>query len=123
MRWLLLVVPLTMLPLTNNTAVPQEMATHPDCSGAGRWATTMALVHLTNEAVTNNARIDSTKTTVVRLASEQIGKDLFRQVHDVKFTETSGDVIEVITVNDASHRECSESGVDVFVVAKHLGGR
>jgi hypothetical protein len=35
---------------------------------------------------------------------------------------TSGDPVEVITVNDASHEECSMSGVDVFVISKELGG-
>jgi hypothetical protein len=56
------------------------------------------------------------------LASEKIGKDLYRQIHYVVFTEKSGRTIEVITSNDASNVECSMSAVKVFVVSKRLGG-
>jgi hypothetical protein len=31
-----------------------------------------------------------------------------------------GEVVEVITVSQASNEECSMSDVDVFVVSKHL---
>ena len=82
----------------------------------------MAFVHLKNAGVTDNDRMDFTKTKTVRLVSERIGKDLYRQVHRVRFTEKSGTVIDVLTVNDASHEECSMGNVDVFVIAKHLGG-
>jgi hypothetical protein len=44
-----------------------------------------------------------------------------RQVHRVRYHDKSGNVVEAITVNDASHDECSEGPVDVFVVSKHLG--
>ncbi len=81
----------------------------------------MAFVHLKNAGLTNNDRIDFPKTSVTRLASERIGKDLHRQVHRVRFFEKSGASLEVITVSDASSSECSMSGVDVFVVARHLG--
>jgi len=55
------------------------------------------------------------------LASEQIGRNLYRQVHRAIFTEKSGKTIEIITVNSASSEECSMSDVDVFVVSQHLG--
>jgi hypothetical protein len=57
------------------------------------------------------------------LASEQIGKDLYRQVHLVTVTEKSGIKIEVVTVNDASTQECSMTGVDVYVIKERIGGK
>jgi len=81
----------------------------------------MAFVHLKNAGITDNYKLDFSKTKTVRLASEKIGKDLYRQIHRVTVTEKSGNIIEVITVSDASSEECSMSGVDVFVVLKHLG--
>ena len=105
-------------------ALPGHSQTaHPDCAGVQRWATTMAFVHLKNAGLTDNDRLEFSKTKTTRLASEQIGSDLFRQVHRVVFSEKSGSVIEVITVNDASREECSMSGVDVFLVSKRLGGQ
>ncbi len=82
----------------------------------------MAFVHLKNAGVTTNEEIDFTKTKTERIASQEIAADLYRQAHHVTFTEKSGDTINVITVNDASSEECSMSGVDVFIVARRLGG-
>ena len=81
----------------------------------------MAFAHLKNAGITGNDRLDFAKTTTTRLASEQIKEGLFRQIHLVIFIEKSGNTIEVITVNDASNDECSMSGVDVYVVSRHLG--
>ena len=83
----------------------------------------MAFVHLKNAGLTNNEKLDFTKTKTVRLASEKIGKDLYRQVHFVVFTERAGTTIEVITSNEASNEECSMSGVEVFVISRRLGGK
>ena len=94
----------------------------PNCSGVNNWATAMAFVHLKNAGLTNNDRVDFTNTKTKLLASERTGKNLYRQVHHVVFTEKSGAKIEVITSNLASTEECSMSGVEVFVVSKHLGG-
>ena len=103
--------------------VSPAYAADPDCSGVERWATTVAFVHLKNAGLTNNDKIDFTKTTTVRLASEKIGKNLYRQIHFVVFTERAGGTIEVITNNDASNEECSMSGVEIYVVSKRLGGK
>jgi hypothetical protein len=93
----------------------------PDCTGVDRWPTSMAFVKLKNEGLTDNNKLDFTKTKTIRLASEKIGKDLYRQVHYIVFTEKSGNTIEVITVSEASNEECSMGDVDVFVISKHLG--
>lgn len=107
---------LTLLLLSVSIALAKD----PDCAGVERWATKMAFVQLKNSGITDNSKLDFTKTKTVRFASEKIGEDLYRQIHHVTFTEKSGKTIEVITVNDASNEECSMSDVDVFVVAKHL---
>ena len=97
------------------------IAADPQCSGVDNWASNMAFVHLKNAGITNNDNVVWGQRKVVRLASEKIGKDLYRQVHRVTFPQTDGSVIEVITVSDASQDECSMSDVDVFVVSQHLG--
>lgn len=58
---------------------------------------------------------------VIRLATEKIGKDLYREILEVTFTELSGKRITVFTVSDTSHEECSMSGVEVFVVSNRFG--
>jgi hypothetical protein len=98
-------------------------AANPNCAGVNRWATSMAFVHLKNAGLTDNEKLDFTKTETVRLASEKVGTDLYRQLHYIVFTEKAGATIEVITMNDASNEECSMSGVEVFVVSKRLGGK
>jgi hypothetical protein len=116
MRKIVLVALLTFFPC-------QSFAKHPDCSGVNRWATNMAFAHLKNAKYTDNEKLDFTKTKTIRLASEQIGKNLYRQIHLVTFTEKTGNQIEVITVNDASNEECSMTGVDVYVVKERIGGQ
>lgn len=114
MKSLLVATLLVLLPSA-------AFAGDPDCAGVDRWPTSMAFVHLKNAGITDSDRVDFTKTKTMRLASEKIGTDLFRQVHDVTFTERSGRTIEVIAVSDASHEECSMDDVTVFVVTQRLG--
>ena len=97
-------------------------ARSPDCSGANGWASSMAFVHLKNAGLLQNETTDFTKTEITRLASEKIGRDLYRQVHQITFFRKSMDKISVVAVNDASHKECSMSGVEVLVISQRLGG-
>lgn len=90
----------------------------PDCSGG--WPTMMAFVLLKNAGVTDNSKVDFSKSKTTRVASEQIAPGLWRQVYDVTFTEKSGEKIEAIAVSDASSEECSMSGVKLFVVSRRL---
>ena len=101
-------------------AACRQEAPAPDCTGADQWPTNMAFAKLKNAGVTNNDRLDFAKTETVRVASERLKADLFRQVHHITFVEKSGTAIEVIAVNDASSSECSMSGVDVYVVSRHF---
>lgn len=100
-------------------AQSQAEKTHgPDCSGG--WPTNMAFVDLKNAGLADNYSVDFSKTKTVRLASEKVGKDLWHQVYHITFTKKSGDTVEAIAVHDASQEECSMTGVEVFVVSKHL---
>ena len=115
------ILPLFVMLAISIPAITQsqaEKAHGPDCSGS--WPTNMAFVHLKNAGLADNYSIDFSKTKTVRLASEKVGKDLWHQVYHVTFTKKSGDAIDAIAVHDASHEECSMTGVEVFVVSKHL---
>ena len=100
----------------------RDPAKHPDCVGADLWPAAMAYATLKNDGLLEPETVDFDKTDCVRIASQQVGRDLFHQVHLVTFTKKDGQVIQAITVNDASNEECSMSGVEVFVVSKKLGG-
>jgi hypothetical protein len=106
----------------NADSVSQFGLAEPDCTGTERWPTSMALIYLKDAGLTDYKKLDIGKTRTVRLASEKIGPNLYRQVHDVVFTQKSGTTLEVITANDATNDECSGSGVQVYVVSKRLGG-
>lgn len=108
-----------MAVMVNAHAAPSKSQS-PDCSGIDRWATSMAYVHLKNAGIIHSEQTDFSKTKTVRLASERIGEDEYRQIHHVIFKRTDGSEIEVITSNVASSEECSLSAVEVFVVSKHL---
>ncbi len=105
-------------------------AKSPDCAGPNNWHAEMAESEIVGSGLTNRDELDYGKTKVVRLASEKMGRVpysgkistvLYRQVHRVTFVKKSGESITVITVGDASHYECSMSGVDVYLVSKYLG--
>lgn len=102
------------------------VAGEPQCYGPDNWAANMAFVKLKNAGITDNDKIDFSKTQPVKLASEIIGKDehynddLYRQVQNIKFYEKSGNIIEVITVSNATETECSMSDVDLYIISKHI---
>ena len=98
----------------------EVFAEGPDCSGVNRWPTKMALAILKNAGIIHNEQIDFNKTNIIRLSSEKIGEDLYRQIHFITFYEKSGNTIKVITSNLASKEECSISDVDVFIISNHL---
>lgn len=97
------------------------MAKDPDCTNPNVWPGGMAFTHLKNAGVFRSEELDSTKTSVFRLASEKVGRGLYRQVHLVRFTKLSGEQVSAITVNEVSKQECSMSGVDVHLISKSLG--
>jgi len=114
-----LLLSIILLVLTPSIGLTND----PDCRGIDRWPTMMAIAKLKNAGITDNYRLDFTKTKTKRLASEKISKNIYRQIHHIRFTEKSGKIIEVITSNESSKEECSMSAVDVFVVSQHLKAR
>ena len=112
-----LLVVLGALMLTSGAA----LAKSPDCTSPEAWPAAMAFTYLKNAEVVTNEGLDLKKTTVTRLASEKVGKDLYRQVHLVRFFRLSGETVKVITMNDASNEECSMSKVDAYLVSARLG--
>ncbi|GMQ48570.1 hypothetical protein VB10N_35690 [Vibrio sp. 10N] len=91
-------------------------STLPDCDSPQSWAATMAYVQLTNSDINLKEKINPNSTVVTLLASEKIGEDIYRQIHHVDFKLHTGEVITVITSNEATSEECSYSGVDVYEV-------
>ena len=102
--------------------IPQStLAVVPNCSGTNSWPAGIAFTHLKNAGMLESETTDFAKTRVSRLASEKIGKDLYRQVHEIAFVKKAGDQVTVVAVSDASHEECSMGGVKVFVVSRQFG--
>lgn len=93
----------------------------PDCGASEQWPASMAFVYLKNAGITSNGKLDLSQTKTLRIASERIGRDLYRQVYDITFKEKAGASIEVLTVSDASSQECSMGDVTIYLVAKRLG--
>lgn len=103
----------------SQTAVSAERD-HPDCTGQDRWPASIVGVHLRNLHLSEKAG-GYDKVDVELLASEQLppdtrGRAIFRQVHKVTVHDGENTFVAV-TVNEASRQECSESGVDVFLVS------
>jgi hypothetical protein len=101
-------------------AQPSSTFADPDCAGVNQWPTRSALVAL-KEAGLISGKVDFTKTKTIRLASEQLSQDRYRQIHHVDVIEKSGNKVEIITQNDVSSVECSETGVEVYVISRRLG--
>ena len=96
-------------------------STEPDCSSPDAWPAQMAFTHLKNAGIVANEDLDFARTQVSQIASEKIGKDLYRQVHLVRYFRKSGEEVAAIVVNEASSQECSMSDGDVFVISRRLG--
>lgn len=111
----------SLMPVLLIALSTAALAKAPDCTKPDGWPAGMAFTHLKNAGVLDNDLLDFSKTKVTRLASEKIGKDLYRQVHLVRFVKRSGEAIVAMTVNEASSLECSMSNVDVYLISKQLG--
>ncbi|WGS55040.1 hypothetical protein LFL96_36810 (plasmid) [Paraburkholderia sp. D15] len=84
------------------------------------WPRNIAEVKLKNAGITDPQKLDESKTRATRIASQAIGKDLYRDVYSITFYEKSGREIQVITASEASSSECSMGSVDVYVVSQKL---
>lgn len=95
------------------------VAKDPDCAS---WPINMAQVALKNYGLIDIPSIDFKTIKAVRLASQQIGKDLYQQIYNITFYTKDGKSIEVITNSKASSEECSMSDVDVYVISRKIDG-
>ena len=115
-----LIFPMAVVAIPAASAAAAKV---PACAGPDRWPSAMAFVHLKNPRVTNNENVDFSRVKSMRVPSERIGKDPYRQVHLVTFVERSGNEIEIVTVSDGPSQECSMGPVDVYIVSRHFGGK
>ena len=92
------------------------------CSGPDNWAAGSAYAHLKNAGLVAPETVDFPKVRVVLLAQQKIGKDLYRQIHEITYPLKSGLVVRVVTTSNASSEECSMSSVKIRVVGQTLGG-
>ena len=109
---------LPLLVFASGAAAPAPRP--PDCSGPDHWAAGTAFTALKNDGAVTNDAVDFDHVTSRTIASERIGRDLWRQVFRVTFPLKSGDRVEAIVVSDASSEECSMSGAKVFLISKEL---
>ncbi|TOM30018.1 hypothetical protein CGH78_24660 [Vibrio parahaemolyticus] len=93
-------------------------ANTPKCDLPTSWAANMAYVYLTNNNIFSKSEVLHGNTVVVRMASEIVDSDVYRQIHHITFTLKSGRKIAVITSNEASSEECSLGAVDVFLIER-----
>ena len=113
-KWLTSIL-LIMLPLFANASFPK-------CDGIENWPASMAFVQLINQNILTNSQVDFKKSKVKLLASQELTKNIYTQVHEVQFLRTDGSHIRVITENRASVFECSEGPVKVYLVSQIFGG-
>lgn len=104
-------------------ALANSSATTPDlqCSDTNDWAASVALVHLRKAGLVEDANIDFDKTDVQLLAQQQIGDDLYKQIHTVTYTLKTGATVQVVTHSNATRESCAGSSVQTFVVERVLG--
>jgi hypothetical protein len=95
----------------------------PDCTGPEHWPASIAYTQLKNAGVLSPETVNFDRVRSVRVASEKIEADLWRQVHRVRFPLKNGKVVQVLTVSDASSEECSMGDVQIYVVSRYLPKR
>lgn len=91
-------------------------AADPDCSGPDRWAAGSTFTQLKNARVLTNDEVDLSRTISVQIASQKIGRNLYRQVFRITYFLKNGEDVLAIAVSNASKQECSMSDVEVYRV-------
>jgi hypothetical protein len=96
------------------------IAKAPDCSGLEHYPGREAYEYLKNDGALSPENVDFKRSQSRMIASQRIGKKLWRQVFRVTFPLKSGDKIEAIVMNGASAGECSLGPTQIFLVSKEL---
>jgi len=94
--------------------VASPVLADPDCAGPNRWPAAMTFTQLKNAGILTNDQVDFSRTSSAQIASQKIGRDLYRQVFKVTYVLKSGERVQAIAVSDASREECSMSDVTVY---------
>lgn len=89
----------------------------PNCAGPENWPAAMTHVQLKNAGALANDEVDFSRTSVQQIASQRIGKNLYREVFKIAFHLKNGRLVQAIAVSDASNAECSMSVVTVYRIA------
>ena len=113
MKKFLLVILLAVLPILS-------FAKGPDCYS---WPMNISEGWLKKVGIVDNINLDESKTKITLLASEKKAKGLYTQIYHFIFYDTIGNTYEIITNNDASYKECSESGVDIYLISKSVSNK
>lgn len=97
----------------------------PDCTRKEAWPASVAYTKLKNAGLIASTdhlpnNIPAKNMHVRRLASEALGKGLYKQLHWVQFEAKDKVNISVIVANTASNEECSVEGGDVYLIEKKL---
>ena len=108
MKKFLIVTLFAVLPILS-------FAKGPDCYS---WPMNISEGWLKKVGIVDNINLDESKTKITLLASEKKAKGLYTQIYHFIFYDTTGNTYEIITNSDASYKECSMSGVDVYLISK-----
>ena len=92
----------------------------PDCSGAERYPARVAFAAMKNEGLLNNDNVLWKQVRSRTIASQRIGKNLWRQVFRVTYPQKNGQNVEAIVVENVSTDECSMSEPQIYLISKAL---
>ena len=95
-------------------------ASHPDCANSKGWARSLGYYYFKKAKLLRPGDFDHKRLHVIRLASEQVDDDLFRQVHYFSYEKLNGENISLVLTNAASSSECPLGSVNAYVVSQVL---
>jgi hypothetical protein len=79
-------------------------AKDPDCAGPGNPPATSALVAIKDTRFLETGQPNFSRTIVMQIASQWVGKDLWHQVQLVQYCAKSGASLQVVAVNRCFQR-------------------
>ena len=113
MKKFLLVTLFAVLPILS-------FAKGPDCHS---WPMNISEGWLKKVGIVDIINLDESKTKITLLASEKKAKGLYTQIYHFIFYDAIGNSYEIITNNDVSYGECSETGVDVYLISRSVSNK
>jgi hypothetical protein len=92
----------------------------PDCSGPEHYPASVAFGAMKNERLLTNYNVLWKQVRSRTIASQQIGKNLWRQVFKVTYPLTTGRSVQAVVVEEVSTDECSMSEPQIYLISKAL---